>query len=207
MHNGTMDVQSLLESFGYLVIFVSVFIECGVLLGLVLPLPGFSLLFAAGVFAAAGRMDEVAIILIGSLAAVAGYIVGYFTGSKYGRKLFYEKSTSKYFTKQQGLAMERFMKKYGYSALFLGRFLPIAHNIVPLLSGVAKTPLIPFMLVNIAGGITWVASSTLLGFYIGQSVPNAQYLVLPFVIATIIFTNSPFGKKFLVGITKRIENA
>lgn len=201
-----MDVQSLLESFGYLVIFVSVFIECGVLLGLVLPLPGFSLLFAAGVFAAAGKMDGIAIIIVGSLAAVAGYIAGYHTGYKYGRKIFYEKSTEKYFTRKQGQATEKFMKKYGYSALLIGRFLPIAHNVVPLLSGVAKTPLIPFMIVNVIGGVVWVASSTMLGFFIGQSVPNAQYLVLPFVIITVIFANTPFAKKFLVSITKKIEN-
>lgn len=201
-----MGAESLLESFGYMVIFVSVFIECGVLLGLVLPLPGFSLLFAAGVFAATGRMDEIAIIIVGSLAAIAGYIAGYFTGSKYGRKLFYEKTTSKYFTRQQGLATEKFMKKYGYSSLFLGRFLPIAHNVVPLLSGVAKTPLLPFMVVNVIGGVAWVASSTLLGFYAGQSFANAQYLVLPFVLALIVFANTPFGKRFMVLIVKKIEN-
>ena len=205
-HNEVMDAQSLLESFGYLVIFGCVFIECGVLLGLVLPLPGFSLLFTGGVLAAAGKMDETAIIIIGSLAAISGYIVGYFTGSKYGRKLFYEKSTGQYFTKQQGLATEKFMKKYGYSALILGRFLPIAHNVIPLLSGVARTPLLPFMLVNVIGGFIWVASSTLLGFYVGQSVPGAQYLIFFFVALTILFANLPFGKNLLLKITKKIEN-
>ncbi len=206
LHNKVMDAQSLLESFGYTVIFLSVFIECGVLLGLVLPMPGFSLLFAAGVFAASGKMDLAAIIFVGSLAAIAGYIAGYYTGSKYGRKLFYEKNTGKYFTKNQGQTTEKFMKKHGYSALVIGRFLPVAHNVVPLLSGVAKTPLLPFMIVNVVGGAAWVASSVLLGFFIGQSVPHAQYLVLPFIIATVIFANTPFGKKTFLKITKRIEN-
>lgn len=201
-----MGAETLLESFGYFVIFLCVFIECGVLLGLVLPLPGFSLLFAAGVFAAGGRMDIAAVITIGSLGAIAGYIAGYFTGAKYGRKLFYEKSTGKYFTKKQGLATEKFMKRYGYSALFVGRFLPVAHNVVPLLSGVAKTPVVPFMVVNVAGGIAWVASSTVLGFYAGQNIPYAQYLVLPFVIALVIFANTPFGKKFMASVTRKIEN-
>lgn len=201
-----MDPQSLLESFGYLVIFICVFIECGVLLGLILPLPGFSLLFAAGVFAAAGKLELAAIVLVGSLAAIAGYIVGYFTGSKYGRKLFYEKSTGKYFTRKQGLATEKFMKKYGYTSLVAGRFLPIAHNVVPLLSGVAKTPFIPFMVANILGGVAWVASTVLFGFYMGQNVPHAQYLVLPFVVATVIFANTRFGKRFMASVTRKIEN-
>lgn len=201
-----MDSQTLLESFGYLVIFVSVFIECGVLLGLVLPLPGFSLLFTAGVLSAAGTMDEVAVIIVGTSAAIAGYIVGYYTGFKYGRKLFYEKTTGKYFTKKQGLATERFMKKYGYSALILGRFLPIAHNVVPLFSGVAKTPKVPFMLANVIGGFIWVASCTLLGFFVGESLPNAQYYIIFFVIVTVIFANTSYSKKILMQITSKIEN-
>lgn len=201
-----MDAQSLLESFGYLVIFLCVFIECGVLLGLVLPLPGFSLLFTAGVFAAAGQMNEITVMVIGSLAAILGYVAGYYTGFKYGRRLFYEKNTEKYFTPRQGKATESFMKKYGYGTLVIGRFLPIVHNVIPLLSGVAKTPLLPFMVANIMGGILWVVVSTLLGFYIGQAVPNAQNYVIALVIATVIFVNTPYGKRFWTRIGRKIES-
>ncbi len=201
-----MDTQSLLESFGYFVVFACVFIESGVLLGIILPLPGFSLLFTAGVFAAGGKMDVVAISIVGSLAAILGYVAGYFTGSKYGRKLFYEKATSKYFTRKQGEATERFMKKYGYSTLIIGRFLPAVHSIAPLLSGVARTPLVPFMLVNIIGGVTWAISSTLLGYYIGQSVPNAQYYILPFIIGSVVLVNTPVGKRMLAKFSRKMES-
>lgn len=201
-----MDVQSLLESFGYFLIFLSVFIECGVLIGLVLPLPGFSLLLTAGIFASTGRLDIALIIIVGTSAAILGYIAGYFTGTKYGRKLFYERDTQKYFTAAQGKATEKFMKKYGYSTLVLSRYLPIMHNVAPLLSGVAKTPLLPFMIANVVGGFIWVTSATLLGYYFGQSVPNAQYYIIPFFFITIVLVNSRFGKNLLARITKKVES-
>lgn len=200
-----MDAGALLESFGYIIIFISIFIECGLLLGLVLPLPSFSLLFAAGVFANGDRLNLPLIILVGSLGAIAGYVAGYFTGLKYGRRLFYEKETGKYFTKQQGKAAEKFMKKYGYSTLVLGRWLPILHNIAPLLSGVAKTPFTPFMFANVFGGVAWVASTSYAGFYIGKIVPNAQYYIIPFVLLTVVVINTSYGKRVVARLTKRIE--
>jgi membrane-associated protein len=201
-----MDIPSLLQSFGYFLIFASVFIECGVLIGLVLPLPGFSLLFTAGIFATAGKLNLTTIIAVGTLAAVLGYIAGYATGAKYGRKLFFERETKKYFTLSQGRATERFMKKYGYSTLIIGRFLPIMHNIAPLLSGVARTPRLPFMIVNVLGGALWVASATLLGYFFGQSIPNAQYYVIPFFILTVVLFNNPYAKRWLGKLTKKIES-
>lgn len=200
-----MDASSLLESFGYLVIFLSIFLECGVLLGLILPLPSFSLLFAAGVFATTDKLNLLSVIIVGTLGAIAGYIVGYFTGLKYGRKLFYEKETEKYFTKKQGQAAERFMKKWGYSTLIIGRWLPVIHSAAPLLSGIAKTPFTPFMIANVVGGIAWVTSSTYLGFYLGKIVPNAQYYVLPIVFVGVLLMNTPPGKRMLAKFTKRIE--
>lgn len=201
-----MDIQSLLESFGYVLIFISVFIECGVILGLVLPLPGFSLLFTAGIFATNDKLNIAGIIISGSVAAILGYIVGYYTGAKYGRRLFYERETQKYFTKAQGQATERFMKKYGYSTLVIGRFLPVMHNIAPLLSGVAKTPRIPFMIANVFGGIFWVTTATLMGYFFGQRVPHAQYYIIPFFIGTIIIFNSRYGKRLLAKITQKVES-
>lgn len=200
-----MDSASLLESFGYLVIFACVFIESGVILGLILPLPGFSLLFAAGVFAASDKLDLLTIILVGITAAVLGYAVGYLTGAKYGRKLFYEKHTERYFTPAQGKATEKFMKKYGYSTLVLGRWLPVVHSVAPLMSGVARTPLVPFMIANVIGGILWVISSSYLGFYLGRIIPNAQYYVIPVVVILIIIVNTAYGKRIINRFTQKVE--
>jgi membrane-associated protein len=199
-----MDVASLLESFGYVIIFISVFIECGVLLGLVLPLPGFSLLFTAGVFAVSDQMSLTTIILVGTSAAVIGYIAGYYTGAKYGRKFFYEKETKKYFTPAQGKATERFMKKYGYSTLIVSRFLPVMHSVAPLMSGVARTPLLPFMIANVLGGALWVIMATLMGYFIGQSVPGAQYYIIPFFILSVIIANTPLARRLIDRFAKKV---
>lgn len=200
-----MDTQSILESVGYIGIFVSVFIECGFILGLVLPLPGFSLLFTASVFAANDKMDLSTIIIVGISAAILGYISGYFTGKKYGRKLFFEKNTKKYFTQKQGEQTERFMHRYGYSTLIIGRFLPVMHSLAPILSGVAKTPFGPFMLVNVLGAIAWTLTASLSGYYLGKSVPYAQYMAIPLVVFLAIFMNSRRGKGLIRDIGKWFE--
>lgn len=201
-----MDAAEILESVGYVGIFISVFIECGVPLGLILPLPGYTLLFTAGVFAASGHLNLWTIILIGIAAAILGYMVGYYTGYKYGRKLFFEKKTNKYFTPEQGHKTERFMNRYGYSTLIIGRFMAFVHNLAPILSGVAKTPFLYFMIANVTGAVIWVVSAVFLGYYLGQTIPNAQVLVIPFVLAVLIFINSSYGRNIMKRFISRIEN-
>lgn len=199
-----MDSESVLQSIGYIGIFISVFIECGVPLGLILPLPGWSLLFTAGVFAASGSLDLKISIAVGITAAVLGYLVGYFTGYKYGRKIFFEKQTKKYFTSEQGHRTEKFMKRFGYTTLIIGRFLPFVHNIVPILGGFARLPLLQFMIVNVIGATLWVVSAVLLGFYLGKSIPNSQLYVIPLVILTVIAINTTAGKKFVERLMAKI---
>lgn len=200
-----MDVDSLLESLGYFGIFLSVFIECGVPLGLILPLPGWTLLFSAGVLAASGILNIPIILAVGILAAVLGYIVGYFTGYKYGRKLFFEKNTRKYFTAEQGKKTEHFMKKYGRITLVAGRFMAIVHNLAPILSGVAKTPFLSFMILNVVGAVLWVFSGVFLGYFIGQQVPDAHYYVIPLVIIFILAINTKPGHRLAAKISKKLE--
>lgn len=200
-----MDAQTVLESVGYLGIFVAVFIECGVPLGIILPLPGFSLLFTASVFASTGGLSLTIIIVTGVTAAVLGYIVGYFTGYRYGRKLFYELKTHKYFTPEQGQRAERFMKRFGYSTLIIGRFFALIHNIAPILGGIAKMRFIPFMIANIVGAILWVGAAVISGYYLGENIPNAQYIVIPFMIVAILVANTPQGRRLLLKITEKVE--
>lgn len=200
-----MDVQTILESVGYIGIFIAVFIECGVPLGIILPLPGFSLLFTAGVFASTGSLSLTIIIVTGIVAAVLGYIVGYFTGYRYGRKLFYELKTNKYFTPEQGRRAEKFMKRFGYSTLIVGRFLALIHNIAPILGGIAKMRLVPFMIANVVGAVLWVGTAAISGYYLGENVPNAQYFIIPIVLVAILMVNTPQGRRIFMKITEKVE--
>lgn len=202
----SMDVESLIESVGYIGIFLAVFIECGVPLGIVLPLPGFTLLFTAGVFVATGTLSLSLVFAAGFLAAVLGYVVGYLTGYRYGRKLFYELKTERFFTPEQGRRTEKFMKKFGYSTLVIGRFLAIVHNIAPILGGVARMKILPFMLANLIGALLWVGAAVFGGYYLGRSLPHAELYVIPLFIAALLIVNTSKGRRLMSRISEKIEN-
>lgn len=200
-----MDLQAFFESIGYFGIFLSVFIESGVIFGLVLPLPGFSLVFTASVLATTtNKFNLLAIILTGVAACVCGYIVGYETGRRYGPRLFYKKH-DKFFTEEQGLKTKKFMKKYGYPTLVIGRFLPFMHSATPLISGFAKTPYIPFTVLNIIGAVLWTLSAVWLGVFLGESVPHAQYLALPLVIILTLLAYTKTGRRLFKRLNDKIE--
>jgi membrane-associated protein len=201
-----MDIESLVESVGYIGIFLAVFIECGVPLGIVLPLPGFTLLFSAGVFAATGTLSLPLVFAVGLSAAVLGYVVGYLTGYRYGRKLFYELKTKRFFTPEQGRRTEKFMKRFGYSTLVIGRFLAVVHNIAPILGGIAKMKFLPFMLANMIGALLWVGSAVFGGYYLGQSVPHGELYVIPLFIAALLLVNTPQGRRQMSRISEKVEN-
>ena len=202
-----MDLQGFFESIGYLGVFISVFIESGVIFGLVLPLPGFSLVFTVSVLASTtGKFNLLAVIITSVVAAVLGYMVGYETGRRYGPKLF-AKGHSKFFTPEQAQKTKKFMKKYGYPTLVIGRFLPFMHSVTPLLSGFARTPYIPFTLLNIIGAVLWTLSASLLGYFLGESVPHAEFLALPGIILVVLIANTKPVKKLLKKLDEKIEAA
>lgn len=201
-----MDPQTFLESVGLIGIFLAVFIESGVPLGIVLPLPGFSLLFTAGVFATTGRLELELVLITGIIAASLGYIVGYFVGKKYGRKLFYELETKKYFTAAQGEKAEKFMSRFGYSTLIIGRYLFMINNLAPILAGIANMRFVYFMIANVAGATIWASVAVFSGFYMGQNLPNAEYYIIPVVVAGLVFANSKYGKRILAKVSEKIES-
>lgn len=194
----------LVGPLGYFLIFLSVFIESGVVLGLILPLPGFSLLFTAGVFSASGKLSLLGVMGVGIVGAIGGYIVGYFTGKFYGDKLFSDKN-SRFFTADQARATKGFMKKHGPLTLVIGRFLPFIHTAAPILAGFARMPFYKFMVLNVLGGIAWVVIATLLGYFLGKVVPDAEKWVIPFVIALILLSNIPPVHRQINKLSKKLE--
>ncbi len=199
-----MDVKQIIESVGYIGVFLSVFLESGVIIAVVLPLPGMSLMFTAGVFAATGKLNLFILIGVALAAAILGYIFGYFTGHRYGHKLFSGRNR-KYFTPQQYRKVKKFMARYGYLTLIFGRFLPFIHTMAPILSGIAKTPLHGFMIANVIGGTAWVLFATLLGYFLGTTVPHAEYIALPFILLLILILNTPPGKKLVRRLTTKFD--
>ncbi len=158
------DVISTYGNLTYLILFLIIFLETGLV---VTPfLPGDSLLFAAGALTPQSDMN-INILLFGlTVAAVLGdalnYQIGRFIGSK---ALSVEDKW--YFKKEYITKTENFYKKYGGKTIIIARFVPIVRTFAPFLAGVGEMKYLKFASYNIIGAILWVNSLTLAGYYFG----------------------------------------
>lgn len=187
MHIPFLDatLPELIQSVGYVGVFLIVFIESGVPIGLVLPLPGDTLLFSAGILAASSVFDLVPLIATVVVAAVLGDSAGYWFGSKYGRKLF-SKEDALFLNKRHLVRTEQFYKKYGRSAIIIARFLPIFRTLVPITAGMGHMHYGVFLRYNIIGALVWGIGVTLLGYYLGTLIPDIDTYLLP-ILGVVIF--------------------
>jgi membrane-associated protein len=153
---------------GYIVILFVVFAETGLAAGFFLP--GDSLLFVAGLFAADGKLSLFALLVGVFLAAVIGDAVGYFTGSKFGSRLF-TRPKSLLFRPSHLKKAQAFYDKYGGKTIIIARFVPIVRTFAPIVAGAAQMPYQQFVVFNIIGGFLWVFTMILSGFFLGRAFP------------------------------------
>lgn len=160
-------LNTLIEGFGlwsYLILFLIIFAETGLV---VTPfLPGDSLLFAIGNFAAMGslRLDY---ILVGlGIAAVLGDSVNYAIGRFMGPKVFH-KENSLIFKKEYLEKTHRFYERYGGKTIILARFVPIVRTFAPFVAGIGVMSYGRFIVYNVTGGILWISSFVLAGYFFG----------------------------------------
>jgi membrane-associated protein len=170
----------------YAILFAIIFCETGLV---ITPfLPGDSLLFAAGVLAAAGNMDVGFLILLLIVAAVLGDFVNYQVGRYLGNRVF-ANPNSRIFKKEYLERTERFYNKYGGKTIVLARFVPIVRTFAPLLAGVGHMPYGRFALYNWTGGVLWITSMTLAGYYFSHIEivrKNFSIVVLAIVFISIL---------------------
>ena len=177
------DLEELIRWGGYTTLAGIVFCETGIMLGFFLP--GDSLLVTAGLFAAKGTLNIVWLNLTLMVAAIAGDSVGYWIGSKGGKKL-YARPDSRFFRRRHLLAARAFYDKYGGKTIVFARFMPIIRTFAPVVAGVGEMNYRRFVTYNIMGGIAWVFSMTMVGYVLGRSIPDLdRYIHL--VIAVVIF--------------------
>ena len=162
-----------------------IFVETGVV---VMPfLPGDSLIFAAGTFAARGALNPWAVFIVLSLAAIAGDTVNYWIGHRVGSKAY--SGEVRWIKKDHMERTHAFFEKYGGKAIFLARFVPIVRTFAPFVAGVGQMPYGFFFRWNVIGGITWVAIFTLLGYFFGN-IPfvqqNFELVIVAIVLISII---------------------
>lgn len=166
--NPKIIIETLLAKGGLFVytglIFI-VFAETGLAIGFFMP--GDSLLVVAGLFAAAGKLNLA--ILVGTLfvAAVVGDAVGYFTGARFGPRLFKRKKSFLFRPSHLQKAKD-FYEKYGGKTIIIARFVPIVRTFAPIVAGAANMPYRRFVVFNVAGGFLWVTSMILAGYFLGS---------------------------------------
>ncbi len=183
-------IEALILWGGYAILTFIIFAETGLLAGFFLP--GDSLLVTAGLMASGSNAPLNAAILIPllSAAAIAGDSVGYAFGFHLGPRLF-KKEDSLFFHKKHLVSAQQFYEKHGVKTIVLARFVPIVRTFAPTLAGMGKMRYRTFLVYNVAGGIGWVAGMTLIGYFLGQWVPDIHRHILWVVAAIILISFIP----------------
>ena len=177
------DVQTLVSQGGPLLVCVVVFIETGFFVGFFLP--GDSLLVTAGVLAAAGKIPLAWLLAPVMLCAIVGDQIGYWIGRTAGSAL-YNREDSFFFRRSHLQRAHDFYEKYGGKTVILARFIPIIRTFCPPVAGAAGMPYSRYLAYDIFGGIFWVGTTILGGYFLGRSIPNISQRI-HYVIAVVIF--------------------
>src|SRR3989344_8640341 len=189
-----IDLIALIETLGYIGLFGIVFAESGLCFGFLFP--GDSLLFTAGLLAAQGILDITILTILVTLGAILGDSVGYWFGAKVGPMLF-NREDSFFFNKRHVERTRLFYLKHGSRAIVLARFIPIVRTFAPILAGVGTMPYGKFLRYNIVGGILWGTGVTLLGYFLGATIPGIERYLFPIIIIIIVTSFIPIGIDFL----------
>jgi len=167
----------------YGILFFVIFMETGFV---VTPfLPGDSLLFAAGTFAALDSLNIWGLLILLMAAAVAGDTVNYWIGHSLGDRAYHIKWIKREYLDKT----HAFFEKYGGKAIFLARFVPIVRTFAPFVAGIGKMSYGYFITYNFIGGITWVALFTLAGYFFGN-IPfvrdNFEFVIIAIILISVL---------------------
>ena len=149
----------------YVIIFLIIFCETGLV---VMPLlPGDSLLFAIGTFAAIGSFDITTVLVLLTVAAIAGDTLNYWIGNYLGAKVF-QYEDSRFFKKKYLERTHQFYEKHGGKTIIIARFIPIIRTFAPFVAGVGSMTYRKFLAYNVVGGVLWIFFLTLAGYFFGN---------------------------------------
>ena len=179
------DLPNLIQTVGYLGLFLIVYVESGILIGLFLP--GDSLLFTAGFLASQGYLNIFLLLPLFFVAAFLGDSTGYFIGKKFGPRIF-SRPKSFWLKPENVIKTANFFEKHGKKAIVLARFVPIVRTFIPVMAGIGKMKYEVFVFYNLMGAILWGVGLTLLGYLFGSVIPDADKYILP-IVGLIVFAS------------------
>jgi membrane-associated protein len=177
------NIKPLIEKGGLLLVCGIMFVETGLFIGFCLP--GDSLLVTAGILAAAKVLPVGWLLSLVPLCVIAGDQVGYWIGRRAGEAL-YKREDSLLFKKRHLERAHSFYEKYGGKTIILARYVPIVRTFAPPVAGAAKMNYRRFVAFSVLGGILWVWSMVLIGYFLAATIPNVEKN-LHIVIAIVIF--------------------
>jgi len=187
---------SVIQAYGiwtYLILFLIIFCETGLVVTPILP--GDSLLFAAGAFAAIGALDVLWLFGLLTVAAVAGDTLNYWIGHYLGPKVFHKKDV-RFLNREYLDRTHRFYEKHGGKTIIIARFMPIIRTFAPFVAGIGKMTYMRFTGYNVSGGILWIASFVFGGYFFGN-IPMVKRNFTLVIVAIIVLSVMPGVIEFL----------
>lgn len=190
------SLSIIIQSYGYwtyLILFLIVFCETGLV---VIPfLPGDSLVFAAGAFAAKGDMKLTILFIVLCIAAVLGDTVNYEIGHYIGPKIF-KQDNIKFLNKEHLERTHKFYQKYGGKTIIFARFIPIIRTFAPFVAGIGEMGYREFISYNIIGGISWICLF-LFGGYLFGNIPVVKNNFTTVIYAIVVISVLPAAIEYV----------
>jgi membrane-associated protein len=183
-------LPDIIKSFGvwaYVIVFLIIFCETGFVVTPILP--GDSLLFALGSFAALGALNIEILLILLSIAAIAGDTVNYAIGHFIGPRVFHF-DDSRFFKKEYLIKTHEFYEKHGGKTIIIARFVPIIRTFAPFVAGIGAMSYSKFILYNITGGIAWICIFLLGGYFFGN-IPAVKNNFTIVIIAIVVISMLP----------------
>ena len=176
------DIPHLIGTYGYIGIFIIIFLESGIFFAL----PGDSLLFTAGLFVSVYHFNLLFLIALIFMATFFGGLMGYEIGvylQKLRRYSFFNRILKQEYVDQAC----KFFDKHGKFAIIFSRFVPIVRTFVPIVSGIACVPYKLFIQYSLISSVLWATLMTLAGYYLGRMFPQIKdYLWVMAIIVVLI---------------------
>ena len=183
------SLSTVIQNYGsstYVILFMVILCETGLV---VLPfLPGDSLLFAAGAFAAKGDMDIATLFVLLCVAAITGDSINYEVGRLIGPRLA-KREKSRFLNKEHIAKTHLFYEKYGAKTIIIARFIPIIRTFAPFVAGLGHMSYKKFIQYNVVGAIAWIASCLFAGYlfgYIAVVKQNFTMVIFAIIIISIL---------------------